>query len=647
LLFCRLLAADAAARSARELADLSIEELMNEAITSVAKKETTLFESPAAIAVLTADDLRRLGVTVLPEALRWVPGLEVGRINAHTWAISARGFLGQFSDKLLVLIDGRTIYDPEFAGVRWDEQDLVLADLDRIEVVRGPGATLWGANAANGVINILTKSARETPGTLVTASAGTEDRPAVGVRYGGRLAPDLHYRFYLQYFDRGGLARASGADAPDDWRGWRGGFRADWQPTAADAVMVQGELYREEVGKNVYRIALAPPFNSSVDIERDNHTNHLLGRWTRTLAEKSHLSAQTFYAHSANATQEGSVAHDTLDFQLEHRFAWGARHDIIWGVGYRRIADEIAADFNTTFTPDRATQHLYSAFMQDDIALVPQRWQLSLGSKFEHNDPTGYQAQPSARLLWRPTERQTVWAAVSRAVRTPSRFERDGRKNVSAFLRRGEVNLRSLLGDPRLRTETLLAYELGYRVQATRRLVVDIAVFYNVYDHFIDASSAPPRPEATPPPPHLLRPLIIANTPGGDSHGAEVAVQWNATDRWRLSADYRWLHLPFLEDSFEFDSPEQQARLLSFITLPGNWEFSAAVVYADRLRNQGIPDYVRLDLGAIFHPRESFEIGVWGQNLLDPQHPEFPGRLVSNLRTEIPRSVAARLTWRF
>lgn len=419
-------AGDVSTNAAKDSTELSLDQLINIKITSVAKKETTLEDSPAAVAVVTPDDLARFGITTLPDALRLVPGMDVAQINSHEWAVSARGFNSEFSDKMLVLIDGRSIYTTGFGGVVWGMEDVIMEDLDRIEVIRGPGGSLWGDNAVNGVINIISKSAKETQGGLVVVSAGTdEDQPSTLVRYGGLLTNDLYYRVYVKYFNREGLVKTNGADAPDDWSGIQGGMRLDWEPTVQNKLTLQGDFFSHQVDENQSIGSLRPPFEINSDVVNHDSGGNLLGRWTHDFSEDSGLIVQTYYDYFS-PEQLGIVYNSqTFDLDGQYRFALGSRNDVIWGADYRYISDKLSPSFFLTFDPADQTEQLISSFLQDEITLVPDRLKMTLGSKFEYNTFTDFEVQPSARLLWKPADEQTLWASVSRAVRTPSISELD------------------------------------------------------------------------------------------------------------------------------------------------------------------------------------------------------------------------------
>lgn len=636
------------------LAGMSIEQLANVEVVSVNslfKKETKLEQAPAAAAIVTQDDVRRLGVTTLPEALRMVPGMDVARIDSHEWAISARGFDAQFANKLLILMDGRTIYGPAYGGVFWGMQDMVMEDLDRIEVIRGPGASLWGANAVNGVVNILSKNARDTQGLLVSGAGGTEDQPSTSVRYGGRMASNLYYRVYFKYFNRDGLVITNGQSAEDDWHSLQGGTRMDWEPTANNKFMMEGSYYNDFAQENEDIV------NESLELQHTNVLNHdyggdVLGRWTHDFSEDSSFTLQAYYDYFRQEQVLTSETRNTFDLDAQHRFLLGTRNDIIWGLGYRYTTAEfpntLPEAFFLSWVPSQQNEQVFSAFAQDEITIAPNRLKLTFGSKFEHNDFTGYEAEPDVRMLWTPTDNQTLWAAVSHAVRTPSLYERSAVVNYTV-IPGSPLGLVRLNGNPDVESERLNSYELGYRIEPSRTLSFDLATFYNQYSDLLrfvtNASFAQG--------PITVFPQTIQNSGSAQTWGAELSGQWKVTDNWRLMASYSWLHVNLHPDAPAFQgNPQQQFQLRSYLDLPGNTEFNGAIYYVDRqtaasgLDTATIPAYVRLDLGLVWRPTQSLEIGVWGQNLIDDRHAEFPS-LKSSTQTEIPREILGKITWRF
>ncbi len=645
-----------------DLTELSIEDLMDIEITSVAKKAQKLSEAAAAVFVITNDDLRRSGVTSIPEALRMVPGLQVARIDANKWAITSRGFNGRFSNKLLVLMDGRSLYTPLFSGVYWDTKDTLLEDIERIEVIRGPGAALWGANAVNGVINIITKRSQDTQGGLVVAGAGTEERGFGGVRYGGKLGQDTYGRIYAKYFNRDDAVFASGEDASDGWDVWRTGFRMDWQGSGPDALTLQGGLYDGETGETVITKSLDPSEPPTSDEDNDMSGADLLGRWKHTISDTSEIALQVYYDRTERNSVIVDQVHDTLDIDFQHHFSLGQRHEIVWGLGYRFVSDDISNTFCGSWDPDSRDDDLYSGFVQDDITLVKDRLRLTLGSKFEHNDYTGHEIQPNARLMWTPHEGHSVWTAVSRAVRTPSRTEHDGRL-ITTVLPPGSLLplfpgpvVAGVVGGGDYDSEELLAYELGYRVQPTDRLSVDIATFYNDYRHLRTLEPVDPFPEMSPPPAHLVLLSSADNKMEGETYGVEVAADWRPLDWWGLKATYTYLQIQLdlnkdsgdtISESAEGESPHQQVSVRSSMDMMQDLVLDCWVRYVEDLPSQGMDSYITLDVRLGWKVRENVELSVVGQNLFDDQHPEYEPEFVDTIATEVEPSVYGKVMWQF
>ena len=640
-------------QSSADLENFTLEQLVNVQVTSVSKKETDLFTAPAAIYVISQEDIRRSGMTSIPELLRMVPGLDVARIDANHWAISSRGFNDQFAKSLLVLIDGRTIYTPATAGVFWNVQDVPLADIDRIEVIRGPGATLWGANAMNGVINIITKNAQDTQGGLVTVTYGTEDQPSTTVRYGGQLATNLFYRAYISYFNRDNFTDTIGKNTADSWDAIRGGFRMDWAPTTENNFTLQGDIYYSDAGETIDETTLTPPFANRVNFVDHNQGGNVLGRWTHDFSDSSQLSLQMYYNNSEDGNAPIVIKNSTYDIDLQYRFALGTRQDIVWGAGYRYLTEDITSpDFFVSLTPPSDRDQLFNTFIQDDITVVRDRLHFTLGSKFEHNDITGFEVEPSARLAWTPTEKQTVWAAVSRAVRTPSDLEQDILENRSASQPPPSPVpvLISVFGNPNLKSEELTAYELGYRIKPVERLSFDVTAYYNVYDQLITTVQG--APFLVPPAGPVVVPLTFENAQHAETYGAELLGDWRVTDKWKLTASYTYLQAHLNPQPSYDNNPQNQFQIHSYLDLPHHLELDGAVYYVDQINpllgnaTTTIPSYVRVDFGVTWRPTKSLEIGIYGQNLLDDSHAEFTS-YKTTIVTEMPRSVMGRITWRF
>lgn len=644
------------------LKTLSIEELMNLEVTSVSKKEEKFSEAAAALYVITQEDLRRSGATSIAEALRMVPGLQVAQIDANKWAISSRGFNDVFANKLLVLMDGRSVYTPMFSGVYWEVQDTLLEDIERIEVIRGPGATLWGANAVNGVINIITKSAHDTQGWLVTSGAGTHESLFGAIRYGGKLSDDASYRIYTNYFDRDSFARADGSDAADDWDVLRGGFRIDWETSVSDSLTFQGDIYQGDISQTLTSPSLFPPFSQTHDDAADLAGGNVLARWQHTVSDASDMALQLYYDHAERRQLTHAERRDTFDVDFQHRFPLASRHELVWGLGYRLTTDDTDNGIGVSFDPESREDHLYSAFIQDKINIIDDRFWITLGSKFEHNDYTGFEVQPGARLLWTPKERQAVWASVSRAVQTPSRCHSDFRTDAAVFPNPdGSLNLLAVLGNEDAESEELLAYELGYRVQPSERLALDIAAFFNEYDNLRTFEPGRPFPETSPAPPHLVLPSYVDNRMDGETYGVEIAAHCNVTDHWKLAAGYAYLQIELHPDASSRDrtatdaennNPHHQFHVRSYLDLLRNLQFDTALYYVEALDflraglTADIPRCIRLDARLAWRATRNLDVSLVVQNALDDRHLEFGPSSGIN-PTEVERSIYAKVTWRF
>lgn len=606
-----------------QLKRLSVEALMDIEVTSVSRRPEKLSETVSAIQVITQEDIRRSGATSLPEALRLASNLEVAQVDSHQWAISARGFNNTTANKMLVLIDGRTVYTPLYAGVFWDVQDPFLEDIDRVEVISGPGATLWGANAVNGVISVTSKTARDTQGLLFTGGGGTELRGFSSVRYGGQLSSKAHYRVYGKFFERDRVVLRNGQDAADDWHMGQGGFRMDWNVSKSDLVTVQGDYYTGRMGQR-----------AADDTVVDG--GNVIGRWSHAFSERSDLTLQFYYDRThRNVPNTFAEVLDTYDVDFQHRFQLGERQNIVWGFGYRLSKDNVTNSPGLAFLPPKISRQAFSGFVQDEIALVQDRLQLMIGTKIEHNAFTGFEYQPSGRVSWKLSRRQLMWGAISRAVRTPSRIDRElFAPGSPPFL---------LAGGPGFVSEELSAYELGYRTQPSDRFSLSLASFYNVYDNLRSV-------ERQNPP--AIFPLVIANGLKGESYGAELTGDYRITDRWRFKAGYTEMRIhirpgPGSTDtsrgSGESHDPNRQIFLRTSVDFPRHVEFDAAFRFVASIANQTLPAYSELDLRWAWRPNPRLEFSIVGQNVLHGQHAEFGS---PNARREIERSVYGKVLWR-
>lgn len=643
------------------LAEMSVEDLINLEVTSVAKKAQRLSQAAAATFVITSEDVRRSGATSIPELLRMVPGLNVAQVNSNTWAISSRGFNGVFADKLLVLIDGRSVYNPTFSGVNWEEQDVMLEDIERIEVVRGPGATLWGANAVNGVINIITKTAADTQGGLVTLGSGTAENILSGLRYGGEIGEDTQYRAYAKYNDYDNFETPQGDASNDSWDRVSGGFRADIDATPGDVVTVQGDAYYGERDLRTTGVVLVPPYVEVLDDTSTFQGANVLGRWTHVISPESDVQLQTYYDFVRRDEVFANQTRHTADVELQHRFVPFTNNEITWGFDYRFYKDDLEGKRFVSFDPQEEELNLVTGFIQDEIILIPDMLRFIVGSKVEHNDYTGFEAQPSARIVYNPNDKNTVWAALSRAVRTPSRANTDLRYHLAAIPNplTGDVTLVPVLGSSDFESEDLIAYEVGYRSLITETLSIDIAAFYNDYQNLQTTEVGAPFFEATPEPPHGVLPLNFSNALEGETWGSELSVNWKPYEWWRLSGSYAYLEIDVESaasastsllsavNDVSRESPESQFMLRSLVNLPGNTEFDSALRYVDELPQFGIDSYFELDLRLGWRPRKDIEFALVGRNLLDNSHPEFLSNFVLTEPVEVQRSVYAKVTFEF
>ena len=642
-----------------DLTNQSLEDLMNIEVNSASKKEEKLSRTASAIFVITQDDIRNSGATNIQDLLRMVPGLDVAQINGSTWAVSARGFNDQFADNLLVLIDGRTVYSPLFSGVFWDAQNVPLEEIDRIEVIRGPGATVWGANAVNGVINITTKSAADTQGGLVTGVGGNQDHGMGMAQYGGKIGNSTSYRIFSNYSNLNHLPDASGQNGEDGWQNYRGGFRVDSNLTAKDSITIEGDTELGNEGERVESIAsISPPVNQLENLRQTFSGWDVVGRWNHTDSPRSEMSLQMYFDRTSRDDSTAGEADVTFDVDFHHHFKWGSRQDFVWGLGYRVTSDHTKSTLRSSFVPVNLSYQSFNSFVQDEIAVSPNWVYLTPGAKFEHNHFGGFDFQPSAHITWIVNDHNMLWADISRAVRTPSRAVETFRLNSEVLPNpEGPPILVSEFGNPQQENEGLVAMEAGYRVEPAANISLDLTAFYDRHSQLQSIEPGVPYLETDPSPLHLVVPLYLRNMLYGEAHGLEAAVKWKANSRWTLSPGYSFLamHLhryagsidPSSVASDEGGSPTHEAQLRSHLELPGRWQWDASAYFVDRLPFQGVPSYTRLDTGLTWKAREHLSISFIGQNLLRDHHLEFNGLDQLIQSSLIKRSVFARFAWQF
>jgi len=628
--------------SEKPLKHLSLQELSEIEVTTTSKEPVRVNRTAAATYVITEEEIRRSGVTSIPDALRLAPGVEVGRIDSHTWAVGIRGSQSNFSKSVLVLIDGRSVYTPLFAGVYWDVQDVVLQDIDRIEVIRGPGATIWGPNAVNGVINIITKSSSETQGALVTVRGGSLDHTVDSARYGGKVGTNLNYRIYAKGFARGPEYHIDGNNY-DSWHQERGGLRADWAKNQ-DSVMLQVDAY----GGNAPHLLGTEVANDSVS------GGNVVGRWRRDFKNGSDLYVQGYFDRTIRIGPVVGETRNTFDLDFLHHFQFG-RNEISWGGGLRWTPNLVIAPTDAVkVLPAQSNDHQHSLFAQDEINFADNKLVLTLGTKLEHNNYTGFDVQPTARLLYAPTNQQSFWVAVTRAIATPSRIE-------EGFLLQGSAGpgaTLQLTGNHNFKSESLIGYEAGYRQLFSKAFYVDISAFHNSYQDLQSFTVPTVGLVSTPPPPHLLISLSYANDIAGTTNGVEIAPNWQVTPWWRLSGSYSYVGIDMHANAgtadisstgsvrtYEGSSPHHQGEIQSTFNLPKGFEFDQFFRAASSLPAQKVPGYRTMDARFGYTYKE-FEFSVVGQNLFQPHHFEWGTGDPAQSLVGIRRAVYGQITFR-
>ena len=642
-----------------DLTALKLEDLMNVDVTSASKKPQKISRVPAAIFVITEQDIQRSGATNIPDLLRMVPGLEVAQVTSSTWAITARGFNNEYENKLLVLIDGLAVYTQTFSGVYWDLQDVELDSIDRIEIIRGPGASVWGANAVNGVIDIITKRAEDTQGTRISGYGGTMAFGGGSVGYGGMLSGSVAYRVFADGRSIGHSLTQGRHNSNDDWYLYHIGFRADTDTTHKNSFVVQGDAAKGNEGAIVNTIiSWEPPQNANL-IERDRFSDwHILGRWKHIVSPHSDTSLQVYFDRNNRNDTNTGVGLNMFDIDFQNHIGWGRRNDFVWGLGYRLTADGTAGGFIISYFPKDLKTDIFSCFLQDEIMIVPDRLYVILGAKIEDEYYNGFNVQPTTRVTWTPGNQASFWAAISGAQRTPSRSETSIRYNFSAYPgTNGLPVLLTVVGNPRQQNERLTAIEAGLRKDISDRLSFDVTAFFNQYDSLRSVEPGAPELETDPSPLHLLIPERFANLIHGETHGLELFANLKLANRWTLSPGYSFLTIhmhkapessdPNTVQNTEGGIPNLQAQLRSNVSLPWHLQWTSSAFFVGRLRAQFIPAYARMDTNLAWQPSDKVSVGVVGQNLQQSYHMEFSGPDLSQNPALVHRSAYAWLTWRF
>jgi len=641
------------------LKQLSLEQLGSIKVTTQTKTPVEVWKTTAAIYVITQDDIRRAGVTTIPEALRLAPGVEVARIDANKWSVGIRGFGSRLDRDVLVLMDGRSLYNPLLAGTYWEVQDTDIEDIDRIEVIRGPGGSVWGSNAVNGVINIITKSSKETQGLLVTGATGNFQRGFGTIRYGGQNSDgSVSYRVYAKGYDRGAEYHPDG-DNYDAWHSAQGGFRVDWNKTPRDTYTVQGDIYRERAGETVTAVNYAPPYQQIVEGDMRLSGGNITARWTHTESEDKSVSIEAYYDATNRHEPNFGDLRKTFNVDYVQQTPLNQNNHLTWGATAEAShGNELMPTTGLFFTPPERTDTLFSGFLEDDITLIPDKLDFQAGTKAINTNYIGVELEPSGRLLWTPTNSQTAWFAVTHAVRTPSDAERDF--NLTGFISPPSASTDGLPtfarfeANKNFKSEKLDGYELGYRGLMGKRAFVDVATFFNQYydlfsedlpNGFIEIV------EDNPPPPHNLIPAEFGNGLVGDTYGGEIAPEWRPVDWWRLRGSYSYLHMvlnrgPNSTDVgtapiTEGESPQHQILVESSWNFPKRIYFDFDYRFVSKLYSVNIPAYSTADTRLAWQITRRIEISANGENIFQPYHYEFPSDPGPNVA--IKRSFFGRL----
>lgn len=636
---------------------------MNVEVVSVSRRAQAVSKSPSAVFVITREDIRRLGVTNIPEALRMAPGVHVARLDGNKWAVGVRGFSDRFTDNLLVMVDGRSVYTPLFSGVYWEALEMPLEDIKRIEVVRGPGGTMWGSNAVNGVINIITMNAEDTQGSTTTVGGGTHDRAYGTARYGGALDNGVFYRVSSRGVRR--EAPEGGERGGDDWTSLQGGFRADWKSANSMSTMVSGNVYRGGGGGlvSVPSLSAAPPYNSQIEDDIELSGSNILTRWTKAFKDDSAVSLQVYYDHFDRQEALGRYRTDSVDFDFQHDVKLTGSQRLLWGVGYRTNTDSIETRTPfVQFAPDSLRTSILNLMVEDDIGLIGEQLVLTLGAKLERNSYTGWETQPAATLIWNRSSSTALWGSVSRAVRIPARYNRDIQIDVFGFPTGiGVPGVVRLNGTPEPKAESLVAYQLGYRTNPLASLTLDLAAFVNFYDDMFGQVDQAPFLDASYGFPVLVMPLRNANALQGTTRGTEVQATYRVLDRWQLSGSYSWLNAALRpqsgatgqgEDRLNHSTPKHLVTARSLLNLPGRLELDVTLFHTgaggafDELRDRRVAAYHRLDARLGWRPSERFNLSFSIENLLNDRHLEVvPSALGSS--SEFGRNAHVRGTFSF
>jgi iron complex outermembrane receptor protein len=626
----------------------TLEELLDLEVTTPARLPQARVRSGPAVFVITQDDIHRSGATTLPELLRLAPGVQVGRIDANKWAVGIRGFADRLSRAMLVMIDGRAVYSPLFAGTYWEVQNLLLEDIDRIEVIRGPGGTLWGSNAVTGIVNVITKTASASEGAFASVEGGSSDLLNVGVRLGRAPSPAFQYRLSGRFSARAPQYHKDGSEFDSGHIGVAA-IRADWtRPSGIWSL--SGGVYQSLIGQRDTRTTYEPPRATIVESDDTLSGGHVLGRWDGQLWDGHDVRLQGFFDLTRRNEAVVAERRHTFDLDFQDRVNAGRRHALMWGTGLRVTSGRLRTEGTLRFVPPDRTETLVSAFVQDDITLVPDTLSAAVGVKLERNDYSGVELQPSVQLAWSPSTRHTLVAAVAHAVRTPSRVEREFESG--SLLNAAVPRFVRLTPNPTFDSEKLTAFEVG-QTSLVGRVLGGVSVFYNRHSQVLSTEAGPTFVETTENATRQIVPVLFANGLQGRSYGVEATADIRPLSWWRWHASYSYLRIALeraaasqdltQETRAEGGSPRHLARLRASLDLPGRVGVDWMWRRVSALPAIGVSAYATSDLRVSWALTPAVELFAIGGNLHDEHHREFPSTDTGD--AEIRRAVTIGMRW--
>ena len=657
---CLLVTLVASPLSGVDYTELSIDELMHVEISSVSRKYESLFNAPAAVHLISNEDVKRSGMTQLAETLRMSPGLHVGRVDETNVAVAARGFNDVSSNKLLVMIDGRTVYSPLFSGVQWFDQQIVMEDLDRIEVIRGPGASLWGANAVNGVVNITTKSAKDTVGGFGSILFGDYLEYQLEGRQGLDLGDDRYIRFYAKHFSQDQTESTSPLGGLEDTiEQTLVGFRYDWDGDDQGKLTIQGDFSYAETNSVSDDYSLLPPYGAEAFLEGHAHAAYLLTRWSRPVGDDGELSIQGYIDYKSDDAAFLSSKQISVDIDAQLSQVLNEKNEMVTGFGIRHYDDNLENSERFEFLPSEDHRWLLSAFVQNEYKAIPDQLHLTMGAKVEHSDYVDFEFQPNLRVLYMPEENQTIWASIARAARTPSRGER------SAWIAGMIIppnplsplpTKTRLQGNEGYESEDLVAFEFGHRISSGEGLSFDTALFYNRYDNLRSFEPGGVT-QVFSPVPHNLFSTLVGNGIRGSTQGAEIALNMQPSEKVRMQGTVSYIDFrldnkagssdPSSVAVYEGSTPKTQLGLRVMYDVSEDWSLDVAGHHMSSLKHAGVGSYTALDARLAWRPNEKLELSFVGRDLLEYDHVEFPPTFVGGTLKEIPRSYYLRANWNF